>query len=169
MSFLDKIKAMFNKDRTGKKPVAPPITGLKPKKPKPIEDPIVTVLPPVDIPIVPPIVNVPEEDFSGVVVMLDNGHGEDTPGKCSPDKSIREYDYVRKVVKKIKKTLSKFLIFPSNSKSFNKTIKFLTTTILGSLKISFLKLGNTSLSLKFIISSSYASSLVNPRHLVTCK
>lgn len=105
MSFLDKLKAMFNKDRTGKKIVAPPITGLKPKKPKPIEDPIVTVLPPVDIPIVPPIVNVPEEDFSGVVVMLDNGHGEDTPGKCSPDKSIREYDYVRKVVKRIKKDL----------------------------------------------------------------
>ena len=108
MSFLDKLKNLFKKGKTGNKSaiVPPPINGLKPKKPKPIEDPTVTVLPPVDIPIVPPVVNVPEEeDFSGVVVMLDNGHGEDTPGKCSPDKSIREYDYVRKAVKRIKKEL----------------------------------------------------------------
>ena len=107
MSFLDKLKAMFSKGHTNKKPAAPIITELKPKKPKPIEDPIVTVLPPVDIPIVPPVVNVPEEDFSKGLVMLDNGHGEDTPGKCSPDKSIREYDYNRKVVAALKVELEK--------------------------------------------------------------
>lgn len=40
-------------------------------------------------------------DFSKVCVFLDNGHGEDTPGKCSPDKSIREYAYTREIVKRI--------------------------------------------------------------------
>ena len=31
-------------------------------------------------------------------ILLDNGHGSNTPGKCSPDKSIREYSYVRELV-----------------------------------------------------------------------
>lgn len=36
-----------------------------------------------------------------MVVILDNGHGINTPGKCSPDKSLREYAYCREIVKLI--------------------------------------------------------------------
>lgn len=31
------------------------------------------------------------------VVLIDNGHGYDTSGKCSPDKSIKEYQYNRDI------------------------------------------------------------------------
>lgn len=41
----------------------------------------------------------------GTIVILDNGHGSNTPGKCSPDKSIREYAYTRDIVKRIAKRL----------------------------------------------------------------
>ena len=34
-------------------------------------------------------------------ILVDNGHGIDTPGKCSPDKSFREYAYTRLIVKEI--------------------------------------------------------------------
>lgn len=34
-------------------------------------------------------------------ILIDNGHGYDTPGKCSPDKKIREYAYVREIAKRI--------------------------------------------------------------------
>ena len=44
-------------------------------------------------------------DFSKVCVFLDNGHGNNTPGKCSPDKSIREYSYVREIVQMLDKAL----------------------------------------------------------------
>ena len=30
-------------------------------------------------------------------VLIDNGHGNNTAGKCSPDKSIREYLYTREI------------------------------------------------------------------------
>ena len=33
-----------------------------------------------------------------ICVILDNGHGVDTPGKCSPDKSLLEYKWTREVV-----------------------------------------------------------------------
>lgn len=33
-----------------------------------------------------------------ICVILDNGHGIDTPGKCSPDKSLLEYKWTREVV-----------------------------------------------------------------------
>lgn len=42
-----------------------------------------------------------------MTVLLDPGHGSNTPGKCSPDKSIREYAYARKLVKAIAERLSK--------------------------------------------------------------
>ncbi len=32
-----------------------------------------------------------------LVVLIDNGHGSNTPGKQSPDKSIREYLYTREI------------------------------------------------------------------------
>lgn len=34
-----------------------------------------------------------------VVVVLDNSHGSNTLGKCSPDKSLREYKYSREITK----------------------------------------------------------------------
>lgn len=40
------------------------------------------------------------------MVILDNGHGVNTPGKCSPDKVIREYAYARKLVKAIHEKLN---------------------------------------------------------------
>lgn len=40
-------------------------------------------------------------NFSKVCVFLDNGHGSNTPGKCSPDKRIHEYAYVREIVYKL--------------------------------------------------------------------
>ena len=40
------------------------------------------------------------------VILLDNGHGENTYGKCSPDRSLLEWKYTRKVVKKLYEKLS---------------------------------------------------------------
>ena len=33
-----------------------------------------------------------------LVVILDAGHGKDTPGKCSPDKSLYEWQWTREIV-----------------------------------------------------------------------
>lgn len=41
-----------------------------------------------------------------MVVLLDNGHGSDTQGKCSPDKSLREFAWSREVVNAIDNALS---------------------------------------------------------------
>lgn len=30
-------------------------------------------------------------------ILIDNGHGSNTPGKCSPDKSLREFAYAREI------------------------------------------------------------------------
>lgn len=38
-------------------------------------------------------------------VFLDNGHGENTKGKCSPCKSLYEWKYCREIVKRIKEQL----------------------------------------------------------------
>lgn len=45
-------------------------------------------------------------DKSKVVIMLDNGHGNNTPGKRSPDSELREYAYVREIVKLINEALT---------------------------------------------------------------
>lgn len=34
-------------------------------------------------------------------ILIDNGHGADTPGKCSPDKQLREYAYTREIAARI--------------------------------------------------------------------
>lgn len=39
------------------------------------------------------------------IICLDNGHGEDTPGKCSPDKKLKEYAYAREIVNILAKKL----------------------------------------------------------------
>lgn len=44
---------------------------------------------------------------SSIVVMLDNGHGANTKGKCSPDKSLFEYRWAREMVDLIIEQLSK--------------------------------------------------------------
>lgn len=36
-----------------------------------------------------------------MVVILDNGHGVNTPGKCSPDKTLLEYKWAREIVDKL--------------------------------------------------------------------
>lgn len=32
-----------------------------------------------------------------IKILIDNGHGVNTPGKCSPDKRLREYAYAREI------------------------------------------------------------------------
>lgn len=39
------------------------------------------------------------------IVILDNGHGRETPGKRSPDGKLREYAYAREIVQRIHKAL----------------------------------------------------------------
>ena len=34
-------------------------------------------------------------------ILIDNGHGENTPGKRSPDGSLREYAYAREIADRI--------------------------------------------------------------------
>lgn len=40
-----------------------------------------------------------------VKILIDNGHGVDTPGKCSPDGKFREYRYTREIAAEIVKQL----------------------------------------------------------------
>lgn len=41
-----------------------------------------------------------------MIVLIDNGHGENTPGKCSPDQRLREYKKAREIAKKIVEALT---------------------------------------------------------------
>ena len=36
-----------------------------------------------------------------IKILVDNGHGNDTPGKCSPDKSLLEYAYTREIAVRV--------------------------------------------------------------------
>lgn len=38
-------------------------------------------------------------------IWIDNGHGEDTKGKCSPDRRLREYAYTREIADRVVKLL----------------------------------------------------------------
>lgn len=40
------------------------------------------------------------------MVILDNGHGYDTPGKCSPDGRLREWQYTRRLARLISRKLT---------------------------------------------------------------
>lgn len=42
-----------------------------------------------------------------IIIILDNGHGENTPGKCSPDKRLLEFQYTREIVAGIVLELTK--------------------------------------------------------------
>lgn len=39
------------------------------------------------------------------LILIDNGHGENTPGKCSPDKTLREYAWAREIAARIERDL----------------------------------------------------------------
>lgn len=41
-----------------------------------------------------------------IIVLIDNGHGSDTPGKCSPDGRHREYLWARDVAQRLEKALT---------------------------------------------------------------
>lgn len=45
-----------------------------------------------------------------LTIILDNGHGSNTPGKCSPDRSLLEYKWAREIVDMIIAELSKLNI-----------------------------------------------------------
>ena len=47
------------------------------------------------------------------IVILDNGHGDETPGKCSPDFSLFEWKWNRDFVQKLKDRLEKlgYIVF----------------------------------------------------------
>lgn len=47
------------------------------------------------------------EYYKNLFVILDNGHGEETPGKRSPDGKFREYKYARLIVSMIAEELEK--------------------------------------------------------------
>lgn len=36
-----------------------------------------------------------------MIILIDNGHGVNTSGKCSPDKSLREYAYCREIASRL--------------------------------------------------------------------
>lgn len=38
-------------------------------------------------------------------ILIDNGHGINTPGKCSPDRKLREYAWAREIAKRLENTL----------------------------------------------------------------
>lgn len=40
-------------------------------------------------------------NFKHMKILIDNGHGSNTPGKCSPDKSLREYAWSREIASRI--------------------------------------------------------------------
>lgn len=53
-------------------------------------------------------------------ILIDNGHGEETPGKCSPDGRLKEYAWTREVARVVSRELSlrgfdAILITPENS------------------------------------------------------
>ena len=50
------------------------------------------------------------EYYKNLYVILDNGHGEDTPGKRSPDGKFREYSYARLIVSMMADELDKLKI-----------------------------------------------------------
>lgn len=41
-----------------------------------------------------------------MIVLIDNGHGSDTPGKCSPDQKLKEYLKSREVARRLVKALN---------------------------------------------------------------
>ena len=36
-----------------------------------------------------------------MIILIDNGHGAETPGKCSPDGRLREYAWTREIARRV--------------------------------------------------------------------
>lgn len=113
-----------------KKPKTPKTpTVIKPVDPEPKPEPVInepepTIEEPEPV-IVDPVIEEPEPEIieeettivekRNVVVCLDNGHGSDTPGKCSPwsackvppEIPFREYEYCRDIVRRLAPILEK--------------------------------------------------------------
>lgn len=54
------------------------------------------------------------------IICLDGGHGINTPGKCSPDKKLKEYQYAREIVKRLSSKLEEngyktFIVTPEEN------------------------------------------------------
>lgn len=113
-----------------KKPKTPKTpTVIKPADPEPKPEPVVNEPEPIieepEPVIVDPVIEEPEPEIieeettivekRNVVVCLDNGHGSDTPGKCSPwsackvppEIPFREYEYCRDIVRRLAPILEK--------------------------------------------------------------
>ena len=41
-----------------------------------------------------------------MIVLIDNGHGVNTPGKCSPDGRLKEWKYCREIAEDLRKELA---------------------------------------------------------------
>lgn len=41
-----------------------------------------------------------------MLILIDNGHGQETSGKCSPDRRLREYSYTRRVAAELSRRLT---------------------------------------------------------------
>ena len=41
-----------------------------------------------------------------MIVLIDNGHGSDTPGKCSPDQKLKEYLKSREIARRLETLLN---------------------------------------------------------------
>lgn len=39
------------------------------------------------------------------LILIDNGHGKNTPGKCSPDKTLREWQWTREIAVRLEQAL----------------------------------------------------------------
>lgn len=105
-SFLELFKSILNKKT--KRKVVEPVPTLKPKSATQIPTGTYGPVKLPEVTVTAPKVEVEKpEVFDKIVVMLDNGHGEETPGKCSPDKRIREYAYTREIVGMLKPELEK--------------------------------------------------------------
>lgn len=113
-----------------KKPKTPKTpTVIKPADPEPkpesvVNEPEPTIEEPEPV-ITDPVIEEPEPEIieeettivekRNVVVCLDNGHGSDTPGKCSPwsackvppEIPFREYEYCRDIVRRLAPILEK--------------------------------------------------------------
>lgn len=55
-----------------------------------------------------------------ITVIIDNGHGEETPGKCSPDRRLKEWKYTREIAQRVSRELTlaginTLLLVPENT------------------------------------------------------
>lgn len=90
-------------------------------------------------------------DKSKICVCLDAGHGVNTPGKCSPDKSLKEWAYTREIVKGIAEKLKAlgieyYIVHPEDQEIKSQSYDLCLRTSRANAKHQTLKLqGRTSI------------------------